>query len=524
VAITAGLLHDIIEEDADENIDEYVRQEYKLLSKSKIIKKVIIKRMNKNKIESIYRSSMKKFHGDLLSIFDNVLENGQHSEHIGKMRDIYKVVKVLTRSFESDYYDDIGEIFRSDLSYENKARAILIKIKDRENNIRTMIPRCFNGDKIPLKSWIKNLVYDKKRDNIQDWIDNNQESSKELEQTYLEGLIIKKFSFFNMKNSWKMLNMRITNKICHILRDQGPYRNSDKIYACYKNIIMQNQTRDFYNDLNNLVSMEKLKNYMQKYTDTHPLFSLDGLSDIKTGMDFLELSLRLDRNDVLKKDISFLKDHLIRSNIYYSDEQRVGDSISSLQQKGNIKSNENDLMFHLWVQYNSSIFSKYNLKDDDEIEDVSKMIDCLNKFEIRESLLSLARYTKHSLDMSVNHSKIFHIHPKKVIGERRRLADYEGYDSITYSDAGDRYDGFISRRMDPKIRKKPVTGILDNYKDWMNRSRNLQEAMVLREINRRFISSPDFVLRGLGSAGPYPYGFGFRVEEPFYNNLSYNNR
>jgi len=111
----------------------------------------------------------------------------------------------------------------------------------------------------------------------------------------------------------------------------------------------------------------------------------------------------------------------------------------------------------------------------------------------------LAGSAKRSMDMVINHMKLFHIRPALVKKIRSQVEDHPYIDQITQF--GGKFDGFIKRELDPRIRKTT------NYRFWqkpmshLRRNVDLEAAMILRRVLTEYVIDDTYVLHGLGTDG-----------------------
>jgi len=524
VAIAGALLHDTVEEQVKHDIDRYLSENHKYISRYRPLRKYMARRLDSQVRQKIFTAARKDLYENLLGIFDRV-ERDKRTQYIPKMRDIYKLVRALTRTGPY-YYDDISGIFRGDTSYENKIRGTMAKFKDSGNNVRTLNPLS-KDEKVLIKPLIKKLLgmtsyLGMTNEKVEAWIEKNETPGSDLESTYNQTKPylffskhpLKFFTRMSIRLHYDLSKNRYMNKFYHLLRDHGPYLNSDKIYVVSKCTHVLNQARDFINDIKNITYQRQLKVLLGHYASNHNNFPFNEQSTIDTEFDLLEIILELNRNHKLKTDMETLGEYMEAHRIFPADSDKVEDAIALLHKTDSAKSDPKEMTLHNLVNYHSQIYSKYQFRDDESIKGMKRIIWLWKKYKLEKSTTALQNQALHAVNMCIGHSKKYHIPPRKVIGERATVAAYEDWDRVTSKDAGHPYDGMIQARFDKRIKgsKSP------RYRDFFYRIRNLQAALALREVLTRFNSYDDFVVRGWDSRGLSPEVSGIQTESSLYQD------
>jgi hypothetical protein len=476
-SIAAALLHDHPEERAEEQLNEYLKNQLSLIFRIPIIVSPYVwYKRHRTDRNAFFEHELNSLYEELNHIVDRRVRDSYKREYYRKVHSVYSIDQVLTRRGEGTYYDDIRNIFKSELSYENKVRAILVKLKDRDNNAQTMNPS---------RSFSQHVHA---RTSTTRWQD--------LAFLHAAG------------KKWNVRYRQLRNRFEHIFEDFGPYNMDYRIRTSAKNLVMLNQTRDFNLDIQMITDeaaplQELFKNYLERhrefpFKDSKMLFTRGGLSD-------LVMDLRTDRD--LIDDIDRLKRHLSNNAIYFSDQSRVWEEIGTLSHAHSFKNHIDDVRFYLMVEHTHKVLSKYHFGRDEKISSIQQILKFWDSYHIDDSLRQTAKSTLASLSNCINHMRTYHVGPKRFFKRKQIVDSYPHIDQLTQP-TGSRLDGYFRRRMDPKIRK--TTGAtVASYLDLFHHSNYLTDALLMRKLILEYIRNPDHVVRGIAPTGIVDYGWGY---------------
>jgi len=495
--IISDLLHDIIEENVDEKIVEYLNSRLGFGRNIPIYNKVansIIKKTKNYKLhlEIFHNKEILKLKENLTGLLENYApDNIQIKE---KIDDTCSIINVLTRKQGDNYYNVIGQILTSNISWENKIIAVLVKLNDRINNNKTMNPT--------KKDEPKNF-FAKIRQDIANYMRSKETSVKELDSMYYRN------------EHFDLFLARTKNRISHFFQDFGPYKNIDKVYASYKNMIIMLQVRAFQKEIQELIDNQViLKNYLTYYISKHENFKKKELSYFDNRKGLIELHKGLQENKTLCEDIINLKKHLNEHKIYFSNRKVVTNLTKKLSKQDFFKSNINDISLYLLSEYANVISDKYNLKLNENINKLGRIYHYLDKYQINETIDVLSKSNVNSNMNSLGYLKRYFIHPKKIKQINSSINIYDRIDEITVAKklGGNIFDGYIHRELDNRIKKTPGY-FLYKIKSGINKISESRTTIVLRKISELFNKDSGYVLRGLSFTGLEPYGWGVKLDD-----------
>jgi len=461
VAKTSALLHDFVEEVGDKRIREQSKFDNLPRNGTRVA-------LQKREYENVMREMASKL-GSLLH--EAVCKAGGNIKYYEDASfEIQDVVKTLTRD-KANYYEDIGAIIGADTSFKCRIISMHDKIEDSKNNMSTMNPT---------KTYWAQVAHK----------DTRLPSTLHRYITPHKALKSYHHNDENISLYWSMLK----NKALHLFMRKGPYRTSDKVYKAYKSLIILSSFRGFKNEVQYMYdTLDNLQNGVSNYLKRNIGC---GMTDacIQSKKDIERILTIFRTNQSLLTDVSSLKKILVDKHIYFNDRKSVNEMLDKLSKNMDIS----DIRLFMQAEHFAHHLNKFGFQKTDKLTGLGMLLGYWEEYKLDDALKKLTNVGYNSMIMAINHMATYHSHPKKVNRIRRAVEDHANIEKFT--EVGDRYDGFIRKNFDPRIRKTSQYKWI-KLKNRLHRTPDLDAAMLFRRIYEYFIKDPDYVMHGLGYKG-----------------------
>jgi len=512
VAGIGGLLHDILEEKDDatmkliadgrfENWSWMIPSiKYKKFDPRSWTKKINRRRVHKELQKSGDYQVIHDDHVEQLNDFFNKLIKDyvpldQQKEYEQKFSDSMQVINSVTRLLDHNYYNVIGQITRSGMSFENICRAFKVKMKDRVSNNRSLdVPS-----------------YARKDSRLAKWLMNKEATAQDLAR------------YADNNEKGKLWWARKVNRVSHFFNDIGPYKNSAKVKSAIKNEIIMRQARDYYLNLkelyDNKLSMTKhLEVYNMKFDkslEANDLNTYKGLETILTDMI---------QNKAVCKQVLRLRQHLDEDHVYYNNKEKVDETLDDLKLETDVEKEMLDL--YLKAEHAYAVLQHYEMTEHEKhehhnIAKFNQFFEAWDRLGLDKDVEDLNRKNKNVLERCVTHSRKYHVHPEEyqvLVSETKKIEHLEeltqkDITGVAYHGPPDRFHGYFERELDTRVRKRELSSLQKIKIKWQdNPKKVLERALVLERINQTFMEIKTSRLRGQSADGIALYRYGFEVD------------